>query len=332
MKLRTMHKQSRIFVAGHKGLVGSAIVRRLKEDGYENIITRTRQEVDLVDPVAVENFFRDNQIDFVFDAAARVGGIHANDVYSAEFIYQNTQIQMNLIHYAYKWHVKKFLFLGSVCIYPKFAETPVKEESLMSGELEPTNEAYAISKIHGIEMLKMYRKQYGFKGVSLMPANLYGPNDNFHPENGHVIPALMTKFNNACITPSNPDESDEIESQKQELTVTCWGDGTPMREFLYVDDLADACMFAMEHYENAELLNVGSGQDVSIFHLAHKVAAVTGYKGKIEWDTSRPNGTPKRPLDYSKLTAKGWKPKYTLEQGLAEAYKWFIEHTFIQTK
>lgn len=315
MRLRTMHKQSRIFVAGHKGLVGSAIVRRLKQDGYENIITRTRQEVDLLDPVAVENFFRDNQIDFVFDAAARVGGIHANDVYSAEFIYQNTQIQMNLIHYAYKYFVKKFLFLGSVCIYPKFAETPVKEESLMSGELEPTNEAYAIAKIHGIEMLKMYHKQYGFKGVSLMPSNLYGPGDNFHPENGHVIPALMTKFNNAT-----------------EDVVTCWGDGTPMREFTYVDDLADACMFAMEHYENAELLNVGSGQDVSIFHLAHKVAAVTGYNGKIEWDTNRPNGTPKRPLDYSTISDKGWKPKYTLDEGLAETYKWFIEHTFIQTK
>jgi len=310
-----MHKQSRIFVAGHKGLVGSAIVRRLKQDGYENIITRTRQEVDLLDPVAVENFFRDNQIDFVFDAAARVGGIHANDVYSAEFIYQNTQIQMNLIHYAYKYFVKKFLFLGSVCIYPKFAETPVKEESLMSGELEPTNEAYAIAKIHGIEMLKMYHKQYGFKGVSLMPSNLYGPGDNFHPENGHVIPALMTKFNNAT-----------------EDVVTCWVDGTPMREFTYVDDLADACMFAMEHYENAELLNVGSGQDVSIFHLAHKVAAVTGYNGKIEWDTNRPNGTPKRPLDYSTISDKGWKPKYTLDEGLAETYKWFIEHTFIQTK
>ena len=315
MRLRTMHKQSRIFVAGHKGLVGSAIVRRLKQDGYENIITRTRQEVDLLDPVAVENFFRDNQIDFGFAAAARVGGIHANDVYSAEFIYQNTQIQMNLIHYAYKYFVKKFLFLGSVCIYPKFAETPVKEESLMSGELEPTNEAYAIAKIHGIEMLKMYHKQYGFKGVSLMPSNLYGPGDNFHPENGHVIPALMTKFNNAT-----------------EDVVTCWGDGTPMREFTYVDDLADACMFAMEHYENAELLNVGSGQDVSIFHLAHKVAAVTGYNGKIEWDTNRPNGTPKRPLDYSTISDKGWKPKYTLDEGLAETYKWFIEHTFIQTK
>ena len=315
MKLRTMHKQSKIFVAGHRGLVGSAIVRRLQKDGYENIITRTRQEVDLMDQRAVEKFFQENEIDYVFDAAARVGGIHANDVYSAEFIYQNTQIQMNLIHYAYKYFVKKFLFLGSVCIYPKFAETPVKEESIITGELEPTNEAYAIAKIHGIEMLKMYHKQFGFKGVSLMPANLYGPNDNYHPENGHVIPALMTKFNNAD---SN--------------VVTCWGDGTPMREFLYVDDLADACMFAMENYENAELLNVGSGQDVSIFHLAHKVAAVTGYKGSIEWDINRPNGTPKRPLDYSKLTAKGWKPKYTLEEGLAETYKWFTEHIDIQTK
>ena len=308
MRLRTMHKQSRIFVAGHKGLVGSAIVRRLKQDGYQNIITRTRQEVDLLDPVAVENFFRDSKIDFVFDAAARVGGIHANDVYSAEFIYQNTQIQMNLIHYAYKWHVKKFLFLGSVCIYPKFAETPVKEKSLMSGELEPTNEAYAIAKIHGIEMLKMYNKQYGFKGVSLMPSNLYGPGDNFHPENGHVIPALMTKFSNAGDV------------------VTCWGDGTPMREFTYVDDLADACMFAVEHYDNAELINVGSGQDVSIFHLAHKIAALAGFNGKIEWDTSRPNGTPKRPLDYSKITAKGWKPKYDLDTGLAKAYEWFKEN------
>ena len=315
MRIRVMQKDSKIFVAGHKGLVGSAIVRRLKEDGYTNVITKDRSECDLTKSDDVRKLFEDNRIDFVFDAAARVGGIHANDTYSAEFIYQNTMIQTNLIHWAYKYFVKKFVFLGSVCIYPKYAETPVKEESLMSGELEPTNEAYAISKIHGIEMLKMYHKQYGFKGVSLMPANLYGPNDNFHPENGHVIPALMTKFNNAT-----------------EDVVTCWGDGTPMREFLYVDDLADACMFAMEHYENAELLNVGSGQDVSIFHLAHKVAAVTGYKGKIEWDTSRPNGTPKRPLDYSKLTAKGWKPKYTLEQGLAEAYKWFIEHTFIQTK
>ena len=262
----------------------------------------------------VRQLFEENNIDYVFDAAARVGGIHANDAYSAEFIYQNTMIQTNLIHWAYKYFVKKFVFLGSVCIYPKYADTPVKEESILTGELEPTNEAYAIAKIHGIEMLKMYNKQYGFKGVSLMPSNLYGPGDNFHPENGHVIPALMTKFSNATDV------------------VTCWGDGTPMREFTYVDDLADACMFAVEHYSNGELINVGSGQDVSIFHLAHKIAALTGFKGKIEWDTSRPNGTPKRPLDYSKITQKGWSPKYTLDEGLKKTYEWFQEATHVQTR
>jgi len=308
MKLRTMNKTDCIFVAGHKGLVGSAIVRKLKDQGYSNILTRDRNRLDLTNSLQVKEFFETHQVDYVFDAAARVGGIHANDAYSAEFIYQNTMIQTNLIHWAYKYFVKKFVFLGSVCIYPKFAETPVKEESILTGELEPTNEAYAIAKIHGIEMLKMYNKQYGFKGVSLMPSNLYGPGDNFHPENGHVIPALMTKFSNAGDV------------------VTCWGDGTPMREFTYVDDLADACMFAVEHYDNAELINVGSGQDVSIFHLAHKIAALTGFKGKIEWDTSRPNGTPKRPLDYSKITAKGWKPKYDLDTGLAKAYEWFKEN------
>ena len=315
MRIRTMQKDSKIFVAGHKGLVGSAIVRRLKEDGYTNVITKDRSECDLTKSDDVRKLFEDNRIDFVFDAAARVGGIHANDTYSAEFIYQNTMIQTNLIHWAYKYFVKKFVFLGSVCIYPKYAETPVKEESLMSGELEPTNEAYAIAKIHGIEMLKMYNKQYGFKGVSLMPCNLYGPNDNFHPKNGHVIPALMTKFNNADTN-----------------VVTCWGDGTPTREFMYVDDLADACLFAVEHYDNAELINVGSGQDVSIFHLAHRLAQITGFKGSIEWDISRPNGTPKRPLDYSKITEKGWKPKYTLDEGLKKTYEWFQEATNLQTK
>ena len=315
MRIRTMQKDSKIFVAGHKGLVGSAIVRRLKEDGYTKVITKDRSECDLTKSDDVRKLFEDNRIDFVFDAAARVGGIHANDTYSAEFIYQNTMIQTNLIHWAYKYFVKKFVFLGSVCIYPKYAETPVKEESILTGELEPTNEAYAIAKIHGIEMLKMYNKQYGFKGVSLMPCNLYGPNDNFHPENGHVIPALMTKFNNAT-----------------EDVVTCWGDGTPTREFMYVDDLADACLFAVENYSNAELINVGSGQDISIFHLAHKIAALTGYQGKIEWDTSRPNGTPKRPLDYSKITEKGWKPKYDIDKGLQEAYLWFQQATHLQTR
>ena len=315
MRIRTMQKDSKIFVAGHKGLVGSAIVRRLKEDGYTNVITKDRSECDLTKSDDVKKLFEDSRIDFVFDAAARVGGIHANDTYSAEFIYQNTMIQTNLIHWAYKYFVKKFVFLGSVCIYPKYAETPVKEESILTGELEPTNEAYAIAKIHGIEMLKMYNKQYGFKGVSLMPCNLYGPNDNFHPENGHVIPALMTKFNNATTD-----------------SVTCWGDGTPTREFMYVDDLADACLFAVENYSDAELINVGSGQDISIFHLAHKIAALTGYQGKIEWDTSRPNGTPKRPLDYSKITEKGWKPKYTIDKGLEEAYLWFQQATHLQTR
>ena len=310
-----MKKDDRIFVAGHKGLVGSAIVRTLKDRGYKNIVTKTRQECDLLNPLDVKKLFEENRIDYVFDAAARVGGIHANDTYSAEFIYENTMIQTNLIHYAYKYFVKKFCFLGSVCIYPKFAPTPVKEEELLCGELEPTNEAYAIAKIHGIEMLKMYNKQYGFKGVSLMPCNLYGPNDNFHPENGHVIPALMTKFNNATTD-----------------SVTCWGDGTPTREFMYVDDLADACLFAVENYSNAELINVGSGQDISIFHLAHKIAALTGYQGKIEWDTSRPNGTPKRPLDYSKITEKGWKPKYDIDKGLQEAYLWFQQATHLQTR
>jgi len=315
MKLRTMDLNSKIFVAGHKGLVGSAIVRKLESQGYKNIITRNRQQLDLTSSNQVKAFFEENEIDYVFDAAARVGGIHANDTYSAEFIYQNTMIQTNLIHWAYKYFVKKFVFLGSVCIYPKFAETPVKEESILTGELEPTNEAYAIAKIHGIEMLKMYNKQYGFKGVSLMPCNLYGPNDNFHPDNGHVIPALMTKFNNADTN-----------------CVTCWGDGTPTREFMYVDDLADACLFAVEHYDNAELINVGSGQDVSIFHLAHRVAQITGFKGSIEWDITRPNGTPKRPLDYSKITQKGWKPKYTLDEGLKKTYEWFQEATNIQTR
>ena len=310
-----MNKDSRIFVAGHNGLVGSAIVRTLKERGYENIITKSRQECNLIDPLEVKKLFEENRIDYVFDAAARVGGIYANDTYSADFIYENTMIQTNLIHYAYKYFVKKFLFLGSVCIYPKFAPTPVSEEELLCGELEPTNDAYAIAKIHGIKMLESYNKQYGFKGVSLMPCNLYGPNDNFHPDNGHVIPALMTKFNNAT-----------------EDIVTCWGDGTPTREFMYVDDLADACLFAMDNYENAELINVGSGQDVSIFHLAHKVAALTGFNGKIEWDTSRPNGTPKRPLDYSKIMSKGWKPKYDLNAGLKKTYEWFCQHTYIQTK
>lgn len=297
-----MKKDSNIFVAGHNGLVGSAIVRRLREEGYTNIITKEKSELDLTKPDKVSAFFASNVIDYVFDAAARVGGIHANDKYSGEFIYQNTMIQTNLIHYAHKYGCKKFLFLGSVCIYPKYAPIPVKEESLLCGELEPTNDAYAVAKIHGIKMLQSYHKQYGMKGVSLMPCNLYGPGDNYHSENSHVIPALINKFH------------------KSNSPVICWGDGSPQREFLYVDDLVSACLFAMDNYENAELINVGSGEDISIKDLAEKIASVTGYEGEIEWDTTKPNGTPKRPLDYSKISSLGWKPEYTLQQGLLETY------------
>lgn len=306
-----MKKDSKIFVAGHRGLVGSAIVRNLKENGYTNIVTKTRQELDLLNQKDVLDFFEDQKPEYVFDAAARVGGIYANDTFSGDFIYENIQIQTNLINSSYRSGVGKFLFLGSVCIYPKFAEVPVKEESLLTGHLEPTNDAYAIAKISGIKMLQAYRKQYGFKSVSLMPSNLYGPGDNFHPENGHVIPAIMNKFNNS-----------------NGKSVTFWGDGTPMREFLYSDDLADACLFAMEHFENAELINVGSGENVTIQNLANIIADIVRYTGDIEWDTTRPNGTPNRPLDYSKMTELGWKPNHSLYEGLKKTYQWFIENTY----
>jgi len=310
-----MNKDSKIFVAGHRGLVGSAIVRVLNERGYSNILTRARNELNLLNQKDVFDFFDSEKPEYVFDAAAKVGGIYANDTYSGDFIYENIQIQTNLIHSAWKFGVKKFLFLGSVCIYPKFAEVPVREDSLLTGYLEPTNDAYAIAKISGIKMLQAYHKQYGMKSMSLMPSNLYGPGDNFHPDNGHVIPAMMTKFQNS--------------SGK---SVVFWGDGTPKREFLYSEDLADACLFAMDHFENAELINVGSGENVTIKELSNSVASVVKYDGEIKWDTSRPNGTPNRPLDCSKMTKLGWKPKHTLSQGLQKTYDWFIENTDLQTK
>ena len=310
-----MNKDSKIFVAGHRGLVGSSIVRVLNERGYSNILTRTRNELNLLNQKEVFDFFDSEKPEYVFDAAAKVGGIYANDTYSGDFIYENIQIQTNLIHSAWKFGVKKFLFLGSVCIYPKFAEVPVREDSLLTGYLEPTNDAYAIAKISGIKMLQAYHKQYGMKSVSLMPSNLYGPGDNFHPDNGHVIPAMMTKFQNSG-----------------GKSVMFWGDGTPKREFLYSEDLADACLFAMDHFENAELINVGSGENVSIKELSNSVASVVKYDGEIKWDTSRPNGTPNRPLDCSKMTKLGWKPKHTLSQGLQKTYDWFIANTDLQTK
>lgn len=310
-----MNKTDKIFVAGSRGLVGSSIVKKLHTLGYENILTPTSSELNLINQKDVGDYFELHKPDYVFDAAARVGGIYANDTYSGEFIYENLMIQTNLIHNSWKNNAKKFLFLGSVCIYPKYAPTPVTEDSLLCGELEPTNDAYAIAKISGIKMLQAYYKQYGFQSVSLMPSNLYGPGDNFHPENGHVIPAMIQKF-----TTSNGED------------VTLWGDGTPMREFMFVDDLADACLFAIEKCGDSEIYNVGSGEDISILNLAEKVASVVGYTGKIIWDTSKPNGTPKRPLDWSKFKSIGWSPKYSLLQGLLETYKWYNENTWIQTK
>lgn len=310
-----MNKDSKIFVAGHRGLVGSAIVRVLNERGHSNILTRTRNELNLLNQKEVFDFFDSEKPEYVFDAAAKVGGIYANDTYSGDFIYENIQLQTNLIHSAWKFGVKKFLFLGSVCIYPKFAEVPVREDSLLTGYLESTNDAYAIAKISGIKMLQAYHKQYGMKSVSLMPSNLYGPGDNFHPDNGHVIPAMMTKFQNS-----------------DGKSVMFWGDGTPKREFLYSEDLADACLFAVNHFENAELINVGSGENVTIKELSNSVASVVKYNGEIKWDTSRPNGTPNRPLDCSKMTKLGWKPKHTLSQGLQKTYDWFIKNTDLQTK
>ena len=304
-----MEKNSYIYVSGHNGLVGSAIVRKLRYEGFENIITVSKADLDLTNTNEVERFFSENTIEYVFDAAAKVGGIYANDTYPAEFIYQNTMIQNNLINSSFKNNIKKFLFLGSVCIYPKFAPIPVKEESLICGELEPTNEAYAISKIHGIHLLKAYNKQYGFKCVSLMPCNLYGPNDNFHPLNSHVIPALIRKFHFAGDGP-----------------VECWGDGSPSREFMYVDDLADACLFSISNFQDAELVNIGSGENIKIKDLAESISKITGYKGSISWDKTKPNGTPDRPLDCSRISSLGWRPKYTLKKGLEKSYEWFKEH------
>jgi GDP-L-fucose synthase len=307
-----MNKDSKIFIAGHRGLVGSAIVRRLELLGYKNIITAGRECLDLRSQASVEYFFENHKPDYVFDAAAKVGGIYANDTYSADFIYDNIMIQTNLIHNSWKYGVKKFLFLGSVCIYPKFASIPVKEESLLTGILEPTNEAYAIAKISGAKMCQFYSKQYGFKSLTIMPSNLYGINDNFHPDNGHVIPAMFTKFRLA----------------KQECTdVTFWGDGTAYREFMYCDDMADACIFLMiqQQYENGEIINAGSGYNISIKELSEKIARIVDFKGKILWDTSRPNGTPIRPLDFTKIEKLGWSPKYDLDYGLALTYDWLTK-------
>lgn len=303
---KLINKDDRFFVAGHRGMAGSAICRALQRSGYDNLLTASRDELDLLDLQAVQRWFAEHKPTVVVLAAAKVGGIHANDTYPADFLLENLKIQTNVIETAWRSGVKRLLFLGSSCIYPKFAEQPIKEESLLTGALEPTNEWYAIAKIAGIKLCESLRKQYGFDAISLMPTNLYGPGDNYHPENSHVLPALIRRFHEA--------------KESGAESVTCWGTGSPMREFLHVDDLGDACVFALEKWQpksdESQYLNVGTGVDLTIRELAESVAKATCYEGKIVWDESKPDGTPKKQLNVSKLAKLGWKPSIGLEDGL----------------
>lgn len=310
-----MEKKSKIYVAGHRGLVGSAIVRGLQKNGYTNIIGKTHKELDLLNPIEVENFFKEEKIEYVFLAAAKVGGIYANSTYPADFIYKNLQIQNNVIGNAYKYGVKKLMFLGSSCIYPKMCPQPIKEEYLLSGYLEETNEAYALAKIAGLKMCEYFNKQYGTNFISVMPTNLYGPYDNFHPENAHVMPALIRRFHEAKV------------SGTKEVVV--WGSGTPLREFLYSEDMADACIYLMENYEGNDFFNIGTGKEITIRGLAELIKEVVGYEGEIVWDTTKPDGTPRKLLDASRLEKTGWEYKMELKDGIREAYKWFIENVAI---
>lgn len=304
-----MEKNARIYVAGHRGMVGSAIVRQLKHQGFTEILTRTSSELDLRNQQAVETFFAETKPEYVFLAAAKVGGIHANNVYRAEFLYDNLLIEANIIHAAYRHQCKKLLFLGSSCIYPKMAEQPLKEESLLSGFLEPTNEPYAIAKIAGIKLCEAYRDQYGCNFISAMPTNLYGPNDNYDLHNSHVLPALIRKFHTAKI-----DGESEVE---------VWGTGSPLREFLHVDDLAEACMHLMLHYDEKLFVNVGTGEDLSIKALAEMVKEIIGFEGTIRWNTDKPDGTPRKLMDVSRIHAAGWKHRISLKEGIASVYEEF---------
>lgn len=307
-----MNRESKIYLAGHTGLVGSAIARRLQAEPYTRVVTVELEDLDLRNQAAVAGFFASELPEFVFVAAAKVGGILANSTLPAEFIRDNLQIQTNLIDAAYRNGARKLLFLGSSCIYPKHAPQPMKEEHLLTGPLEPTNEPYAIAKIAGITMAQAYRRQYGFSAISLMPTNLYGPGDNFSLETSHVVPALLRKFHEAKVA-NAPN-------------VTVWGTGKPKREFLHVDDLADAAVYLMNHYDDEEIVNVGCGEDLSIAELAELVREVVGFEGEIVYDTSKPDGTPRKLLDVSKLKALGWTPRFSLKEGLAQTYRWFIEN------
>jgi len=305
-----MNKTDKIFVAGHRGMVGSAIFRKLKQEGFNNLLLRTSDELDLRNQEQVNAFFETERPDFVFLAAAKVGGIMANNVFRADFLYDNLMIQSNCIHASWKSGVKKLMFLGSSCIYPKMAPQPLKEEYLLSGELEPTNEPYAIAKITGIKMCDAYRSQYGCHFISVMPTNLYGPNDNYDQNNSHVLPALIRKFHEARM--------------RNDPYVTIWGSGTPMREFLYADDLADACSFLMQEFDKPGFINIGYGEDISILDLARLIKKITGYAGEIKNDPTKPDGTPRKLLDVSKLTEMGWRPKTKLEEGIHLAYQDFL--------
>ncbi|KKU80216.1 MAG: NAD-dependent epimerase/dehydratase [Parcubacteria group bacterium GW2011_GWA1_47_8] len=307
-----MNKNSKIYVAGHRGLVGSAIVCALQRGGFNNLVLRTRQELDLTDQHAVAKFFEQERPEYVFLAAAKVGGIMANKTFPAEFIYENLAIQTNIIHNAYMHKTKKLLFLGSSCIYPRLALQPIKEEYLMDGKLEPTNEAYAVAKIAGITMCQSYNKQYGTNFISVMPTNLYGPNDNFDTEKAHVLPALMRRFH-------------EAKNERREEVVV-FGTGKAKREFLHTDDIADACVFLMNTYSKSDIVNIGTGKDVSIKALALMIKKVVGFKGKIAWDATKPDGTPRKLLNVSKLHTLGWKHSTPLDDGIASTYKWFKEN------
>ena len=307
-----MGSDSKIFVAGHKGLVGSAIVRYLESNGHTNIITKSREELDLTDTIAVKEFFMKEKPEYVFLAAAKVGGIGGNSDYPADFIYQNLMIQSNVIHSAYISGVQKLLFLGSSCIYPKFAEIPITEDQLLSGYLEPSNDSYAIAKIAGIKMCQAYRKQFGFNAVAVMPTNLYGPNDNFNHNYGHVLPSLIAKFHGS-------------KEKSEHWVVKLWGDGSPKREFLHVDDLAEALYIIMERYDDGEIINVGTGEDITIKELSEMIVEVTGYENEYEWDTSKPNGTLRKVLNVDKVKSLGWEPEIELKEGLESTYEWYKE-------
>lgn len=307
-----MLPSAKIYVAGHRGLVGSALIRALRRAGFENILTRTSSQLDLREQTPVRDFFATERPEYVLLAAAHVGGIHANDTYPADFLRDNLQIQTNVIDAAWKNGCTKLLFLGSSCIYPRLAPQPMPESCLMTGPLEPTNQWYALAKIAGIRMCQAYRRQYGFDAVSAMPTNLYGPEDNFHPQNSHVLPALLRRFHEAAT--------------RKAPSVTLWGNGTALREFLHVDDMAEACLFLLRHYSGEEHVNVGSGKELNIAQLARLTADTVGYEGRLEWDPSQPDGMPRKLMDSSRLFAMGWTPRISLEQGIAETYAWYREH------